>query len=136
MSNIQNTISLLKTTFPESKFEEVKTEWKTHIEENYGEIPADLKTLYNQLGYGTIGDSYYSIHYFLEPDELFDPSTAAELNGKLIVGDDFAGSYHAIDPQNNWSFGHIGYDGVFEKIDFNFIDFLHNLCLIHSDKRL
>ena len=36
-----------------------------------------------------VGDSIISIHFFLEPDEIFDRATADELPGKLIVADDF-----------------------------------------------
>jgi len=130
MSDIKETIKLLKDTFPESRFDVVKEEWINYIESQYSALPNNLKSLYNELGYGTIGDGYYSIHVLLEPDEIYDPETAENLKGKLIVGDDFAGDCHAYDAQDNWSFGYIDCNGEFEKLEnySDFIDYLNQLC--------
>ncbi len=132
MENLAKTIELIKKTFPESKFDKVKYEWIDNVEKNYSEIPVRLKELYNKLGYGTVGDSYYSVHVLMEPDEIYDPITAKELKGKLIVGDDLAGDCHAYDTNDNWSFGYIDCNGQFEKLEelySDFIDFLNQLCL-------
>ncbi len=136
MSDINNIIKLLKETFPESQFINVKEEWIKNIENEYSELPSNLKNLYNELGYGTVGDGYYSIHVLMEPDEIYDPETAENLKGKLIVGDDFAGDCHAYDAEDNWSFGYIGSDGAFEKLNevyTDFIDYLNQLCLNQAE---
>jgi len=117
MENLSKTIELIKKTFPESKLDKVKNEWIENIEMNYSEIPMKLKVLYGELGYGTVGDSYYSIHVLMEPNEIYDPITAKELKGILIVGDDFAGDCHAYDTRDNWNFGYIDCNGKFEKLE-------------------
>ncbi len=132
MNNLSNTFDLLRKTFPESRFDKVKEEWIKDIESKYSEIPFNLKSLYNEIGYGTVGDAYYSIHVLLEPDEIYDPITAEELKGKLIVGDDFAGCCHAYDANNGWEFGCIESSGEFESYDGNyedFVDYLRKLAL-------
>ena len=131
MSYVKETIKLLIDTFPESSFNVVKNDWIKNIENQYSVIPINLKSLYNELGYGTIGDGYYSIHVLLEPEEIYDPETAKNLTGKLIVGDDFAGNCHAYDAQDNWSFGYVNCNGEFEKLEdyySDFIDYLNKLC--------
>ena len=132
MAYVIETIELIKKTFPESRFNKANPVWIKNIEDNYSVIPANLKTLYEELGYGTVGDGYYSIHVLMEPDEIYDPITANELKGKLIVGDDFAGDCHAYDTNDNWSFGYIDCNGQFEKTEgfySDFINFLNQLCL-------
>ncbi|MDO6810625.1 hypothetical protein Q4603_18525 [Zobellia galactanivorans] len=124
-------IDLIKSTYPDSWFKEVNQEWIKEIESKYSELPKNLKTLYNQLGYGGIGPSHYAIHVLMEPEEIYDPLTAKELAGKLIVGDDFAGCCYAYDTQDNWQFGYIEHTGEFESLEgvySDFIDFLRALA--------
>ncbi|MBC3758252.1 hypothetical protein H7U19_07545 [Hyunsoonleella sp. SJ7] len=132
MINTRNIIKLIQNTFPKSQFDVVKEEWIKDIEERYSELPPNLKYPYNELGYGTIGDSHYSIHVLTEPEEIYDPETASELKGKLIVGDDFGGECQAYDTENNWTFGLIDSGGDFESYEgvYNdFLDYLQNLCV-------
>lgn len=132
MNSAKKTIEILKRTFPESSFNLVKEEWINAIETKYPNIPENLKSLYRELGYGTIGDSYYSIHVFLEPTDIYDQETAEGLKGKYIVGDDFCGDCHAYDAEDNWKFGYIDCNGEFNNlagIYSDFIDFLYQLAL-------
>ena len=114
MENIENLVRALKQNFSDSDFMPVKAELIDSLEEKYSGVPADLKQLYETLGYGSIGHSHYMIHVPTEPTEIYDEETAAELSGVIIVGDDFAGYCEAYDTRNDWEFGYIGGDGVFE----------------------
>src|SRR5215213_2098372 len=105
MEKVKKVIELLRQTFPNSSFEPVKIEWITEVEEKYQNIPGNLKYLYSTLGYGTVGDSSYSIHVLVEPSDIYDQETSKKLQGKYIVGDDFGGVCHAYDAHKNWAFG-------------------------------
>ncbi|AEA45653.1 hypothetical protein [Fluviicola taffensis] len=132
MNRVESVIDLLEKTFPDSKLGLVKSDWLNVLEKKYGDMPKDLKELYAKLGYGTIGDSYYSIHVLLEPDEIYDEITANELKGKYIVGDDFCGTCQAYDADNNWVFGSIDSNGKFNILtDYyaDYIDFLEKLAI-------
>jgi hypothetical protein len=132
MDNVKKTIEILKRTFPDSSFDFVKEEWISSVERKYPDIPDSLKSLYRELGYGTIGDSYYSIHAFLEPTDIYDQETAERLKGKYIVGDDFCGDCHAYDAEDNWKFGFIDCNGEFNDLTDiypDFIYFLYQLAL-------
>jgi len=88
--------------------------------------------MYLNYGYGTIGDSYFHIHALLKPDDIYDSETAKKLNGKYIVGDDFAGDCYAYDAINKWTFGFIDCNGEFNELTdiySDFIDYLKKLAL-------
>ena len=53
----------------------VKKEWLV----SYPTIPQNLKYLYENMGYGSIGNGRYMIHALIEPDEIYDQETAEEL---------------------------------------------------------
>lgn len=132
MNKTESVIKLLNETFVDSKLSSVKSEWFKIVEEKYPDVPRNLIELYEKLGYGTIGDSYYSIHVLVEPDEIYDEVTASELKGKYIVGDNFCGDCHAYDADNNWVFGYINCNGEFNILTdryVDFIDFLEELAL-------
>ena len=93
-------IAKIKMAFPTSVFYPIDIEKLDAIDQKYPGMPEDLKELYQGLGYGSIGDSRYSVHFLLEPNEIYDDETAEELKGKLIVGDDFAGNCDAFDAAN------------------------------------
>ncbi len=130
--DVHEVIELIRRTYPNSRFRDVNKEWIATIEKRYSSIPANLRSLYEDLGYGGIGPGHYSIHVLMDPDEIYDLETAAALKGKLIVGDDFAGCCQAYDTQNNWEFGYIESTGEFESfkgIYDDFIAFLHEMTL-------
>ena len=94
MTQVENLVEILKN-YKGSSFEPVKEELITRIEKSQPNMPGDLKELYRTLGYGCIGDSRYMIHVPMEPTDIYDKNTAKDLNGILIVGDDFAGNFEA-----------------------------------------
>lgn len=137
MEKAKKTIDLLIHTFPDSKFDLIKEEWISTVEHSYPNIPENLKYLYRNLGYGTIGNSYYSIHVLLEPSDIYDQETAIGLKGKYIVGDNFCGDCHAYDADNNWTFGYINSNGEFIELTecyTDFIDFLEKLAINEQEE--
>ncbi len=98
-----------------SEFSPVPESWIKDIEKKYPNMPKDLKEIYAKIGYGSIGDSLYMIHALLEPSEIYDEETASDLDGVVIVGDDFSGNCSAYDAKNGWVFGCIECGGEFES---------------------
>ena len=111
-----------------SSFDPVEAKWIDEAEKRHPGMPEDLKELYRQLGYGRIGKSRYMVHALLDPGDIYCKDDARELVGKIIVGDDFAGTCEAFDAANGWIFGHIGSNCRFEEDDecWSFVDFLNN----------
>ncbi|MEM1179188.1 MAG: hypothetical protein AAGM22_12640 [Acidobacteriota bacterium] len=54
------------------------------------------------------------VHVPMGPDEVYDDETAAELEGVLLVGDDFGGYCEAYNTTKDWEFGFVDDCGVFE----------------------
>ncbi|WP_430816565.1 hypothetical protein [Carboxylicivirga sp. RSCT41] len=135
MEKTKKTIELLKRTFPDSSFDLVKEEWISDVENIYPNIPENLKYLYRNLGYGTVGDSYYSIHVFLEPSDIYDKETAVGLKGKYIVGDNFCGDCYAYDAENNWIFGCINSSGEFNTLSELYADFVEFLEMLAKNEQ-
>lgn len=132
MSKVDIIIKTINEKFPDSSFLKVASDDFKNIEQQFGKIPPELKELYTKLGYGGIGDSYFRMHLFLEPSDIYDADTAQALDGILIIGDDFAGTCYAYDTKHNWIFGYIDTDGTFEHllgIYSDFIDFLEKNIL-------
>ncbi len=132
MNRIDTIVKTINEKFLDSSFIEVPQEEFISIEQQFGEIPSDIKMLYLKLGYGSIGRGQFSIHCFLKPTDIYDAETARQLDGILIVGDDFAGTCYAYDAKNNWIFGCIDYGGEFEPLlpmYSDFLDFLEKYFL-------
>jgi hypothetical protein len=99
----------------------------TGLVRRYPDLPEHLRQLFAVVGVGAIGASRYMIHGLLDPDEVYDPDTAAALAGVVLVGDDFAGTCEAYDTKRGWKFGSIGATGEFDANGYgDFIDFLES----------
>jgi len=101
METLTKFIELLKSKYPNSKLQKIEDSYLNQLVEKYPNMPTSLIQIYKELGYGTIGESLYYIHIFLQPDEIYDELIASLLEGKIIVGDDFAGYSQAYDTKND-----------------------------------
>ena len=134
--NIDNVVAQIQVREPATSFMPVQPEWVDSVAKRFPGMPDDLRHLYTTYGYGSIGDSRYMIHCLLAPDEIYDPETARDLDGVLIVGDDFAGHCEAFHAANGWLFGSIGSNGNFESYDgiySSFTDFLEQWFVADED---
>ena len=138
MQEIIKLIELLKTAFPNSTYREVPVERLKQIKESYEKIPANLYNLYSELGYGSLEDGYFEILTPESPEFIYDKETANNLKGKLVVGAHSTGDCYAYDTLDNWSFGFIGCNGEFEKLDKfykDFIDYLKQLAIVSIEDK-
>lgn len=127
MEKVKKLMELLNQNVSGSNFFSIENELIEDIENKFPNMPSDLKNLFLTIGCGRIGESSYMIHFPTEPDEIYDEATATDLEGILIVGDDYMGNCEAYNAQNGWSFGYIGSEGIFEEYgpEFEgFVDFL------------
>ena len=122
--NVDEVMSQILRKEPATSLMPVKEEWLAAADESFPGMPEQLRRLYTQFGYGSIGESRYMIHCLLEPSDVYDPVTAEGLNGILIVGDDFAGNCEAYDAANSWRFGSIDKRGEFEPYGHDYSSFI------------
>ena len=74
------------------------------LSRTYPGLPDDYTEFLREIGFGSFGNSGYSIYDGLVlPDEVFDPTTAEDLGDPLIFGDDFQGYNGAFLPQEGWT---------------------------------
>ena len=103
---------------PESQLQPVKAEILATLQREYPTIPEHLLIFFEDFGAGCIGDSNYSIYPLIDPDDVYDEVTAAELKGIVLIGDDFAGTVDGYDTNEaGWRFGLIGSSGKFEPAE-------------------
>jgi hypothetical protein len=88
------------TPIPEPQIDEFRT--------RFTDAPDHLVALFREIGSANINLSGYVLCFWMQPDEIYDPATAAELGRLVIVGVDTTGDCEAYDPANNWRFGVIG----------------------------
>jgi hypothetical protein len=96
----------------------------------YPDLPDHLRELFTVVGVGTIGDGRYMIHGTLDPLDVFDVETARGLEGIVLVGDDFAGTFEAYDARRGWRFGTVDSSCEFcekgPRQSRNFLEFLES----------
>ena len=73
--NVDEVMSQILTSEPATSLVPVKPEWLTLADDEYPGMPEQLRRLYSQFGYGTIGESRYMIHCLLNPSEIYDSAT-------------------------------------------------------------
>jgi hypothetical protein len=99
---------------PKSRLKPMTTSGMKGLLAEHPKMPAHLRDFFAEVGCGSIGDSSYMIYPLIEPSDVFDPETAAGLEGIVLVGDDFAGTHEAYDTRgSSWHFGTVGGGGKF-----------------------
>jgi hypothetical protein len=115
---------------PKSRLKPMTANAMKRLLAEHPKMPAHLRDFFAKVGCGSIGDSQYMIYPLIEPSDVFDPETAAGLEGVVLVGDDFAGTHEAYDTRGrSWRFGSIGSGGKFRPCDKpkDFVAFIADL---------
>ncbi|MCH1918303.1 hypothetical protein L9G15_02530 [Shewanella sp. A3A] len=93
---------------------------------DFPDLPAEYLSLLKELGYGSYGQMGFVIYGGpLSPDEIFDSATATELEGCILVGDDYSGGmigYQNTD--NGYVFKQFDHHEIIDVEPTNLIDFL------------
>ncbi|MBU2708935.1 hypothetical protein KCM76_23270 [Zooshikella marina] len=89
-------------------------------------LPEEYLALLKEIGYGSYGQMGFSIYGGpIDPDEIFDSETAKELEGYVLVGDDYSGwmiGYQRT--ENGYFFKEFYHHEVMDLEPTNIIDFL------------
>ena len=113
MQRLRKIKAALHERLPASRLEPLTPEELKALTKRVENVPDHLLKFFEVIGCGTIGDSRYMLYDLLSPKGIFDDQTAGELDGVLLVGDDFAGRHEAYDTRAKWQFGSVGGAGRF-----------------------
>jgi hypothetical protein len=81
-------------------------------------VPQDYIDFLKEIGWGTIGEMYYAIYSgLIEPNEIYDPIRAKDLDGILLFGDDYSGYCAGFVKKDSWQ--------LVEIDDFQGVDYLN-----------
>lgn len=110
---------------PGSQLEPLSNDELRSLNSRFPDIPDHLIEFFRVIGCGRVGQSRYMIYDLLSPDEIWDETTSAQLDGVFLIGDDFAGTHEAYHTTKNWEFGSISAGGRYEPYSDHrtFLDF-------------
>lgn len=101
--------------FPDSRLTPVPAEELERLQAMWPEAPADYIEFLRSVGAGTIGNGRFMVYSGLvEPDSIYDAETAGDLDGVILIGDDFAGYCLGYDVKKRWRLGEVDESGEFE----------------------
>lgn len=80
----------------ESTLESLTPEDEAAIRREAPSLPDEYFASLREVGHGSVGRGMYMVYKGpIAPGDVFDASTAADLAGVLLVGDNFAGTHEA-----------------------------------------
>jgi hypothetical protein len=119
---------VIEERFPKSKLEVLTEAQLWEIKRQHPTVPEHVLKFFEIVGCGSIGPSRYMVYALIEAIEIFGKGSEEELDGILLIGDDFAGHHEAYDTKHGWQFGTIGSSAQFEAHSgySDFIDFIED----------
>jgi hypothetical protein len=114
---------VIRERFPESRLEPLTDKQLATLKRRHPKVPAQLLEFFKVIGCGSIGSSRYMIYDLIDAADIFGKDSARDLDGIVLIGDDFAGHHEAYDAKNKWQFGTVGNSGRFQP-DTVYGDFL------------
>lgn len=96
--------------FPDSRLVPVSEQNLDTLRAQHPDSPESYLAFLREVGAGRIGRDNLALYDGLcLPSEIYDPTGAAELEGILIVGDNFSGECVGFDTRNKWRVVSIDY---------------------------
>lgn len=105
--------AVIQKRYPESRLEPLTAREMARLKRRFPDLPAHLVNFFQVIGCGSIGNSRYKIYDLHSPEDIFDKRTAADLEGVVLVGDNFGGTHEAYDTRAKWRFGWVATWGTF-----------------------
>ena len=105
---------VIRERFPESRLELLTEEQLAAVKRQQPKAPAKVLKFFEIVGCGLIGPSRYMVYALIDATEIFGQRNVGELDGVVLIGDDFAGHHEAYDTKHGWRFGTVGGSGRFE----------------------
>jgi hypothetical protein len=96
------------------------------VKRRHPKVPARVLNFFKVVGCGSISPSRYMVYDLIDAVEIFGKGSAADLDGIVLIGDDFAGHHEAYDAKAGWRFGMVGGSGRFEPhtVYRDFVEFI------------
>lgn len=123
-SRIRRIRDAIRKDLPESRLEPLTQKQLTAIKKKHPKVPAHVLQFFKEVGCGSIGPSRYMVYDLIDAAEIFGKGSEAELDGIVLIGDDFAGHHEAYDTKDGWRFGSVGGNGTFDPYGKLYRDFL------------
>ncbi len=117
---------VIRERFPESRLKPLTEKQLIAVKRRHPKVPAQVLEFFKVVGCGSIGASRYMIYGLIDAVEVFGQGSAADLDGIVLIGDDFAGHHEAYDTNSKWRFGTMGGSGRFQPHTV-YSDFLDGL---------
>jgi hypothetical protein len=95
-------LATLRHEFPASLLEPVAEPKLATIRREYPGVPEHYLAFLRKVGYGSLGDWFMIYGGPVKPNEIFDPDTAAGLEGLVFFGDTFGSTIFGFDTREGW----------------------------------
>ncbi|MGG3927133.1 SMI1/KNR4 family protein [Metabacillus fastidiosus] len=113
------------------KFNKISESTRKQIVE-FTDIPQDYTDFLKEVGYGSVGDSYFMFYEgLIEAEEIFDTEENEELNNVLLLGDNFSGDAVGFLITDNWSIIEVWHEdlSIVPREEKTFKQFVRNVFL-------
>src|ERR1700722_5347811 len=109
---------VIRERFPESRLEPLTDKQLADVKRRHPKAPDQVLDFFKVVGCGSIGASRYMIYALIDAVEIFGVGSAADLDGIVLIGDDYTGHHEAFDTKAKWRFGTVGGNGQFQPHTF------------------
>lgn len=125
----------IRKRFPESRIKPLTDKQIAAVKRRHPKVPAQVLEFFKVVGCGSIGSSRYMVYDLVDAVEIFGKSSAADLDGVVLIGDDFAGHHEAYDTKGKWRFGSVGGSGTFhpQSVYRDFLEFIERWFVDDDD---
>ena len=100
--------------FPESRLKPLTDKQLALVKRRHPKVPAQVLEFFKVVGCGCIGSSRYMIYALINAVDIFGKGCEEDLDGIVLIGDDFAGHHEAYNTKDKWKFGKVGGGGRFQ----------------------
>lgn len=104
-------LTALQRVFPTCQLVRVSEPELVAIRQRHSDVPDHYLTFLREVGWGSLCGTFMLYSGLVEPGEIFDPQTAADLDGILFFGDNFAGWVVGFDTHRSWRL--VGFDNSY-----------------------
>ena len=117
---------VMRERFPESRLKPLTEKQLAALKQRHPKVPAQVLDFFKVVGCGSIGPSRYMVYDLIDAVEIFGEGSEADLDGIVLIGDDFAGHHEAYDTKAKWRFGTVGGSGQFQPhtVYRDFLEFI------------
>lgn len=104
-------LTILRRVFPTCQLERASEPDLVAIRRRHPNAPNHYLAFLREVGWGSLCGTFMLYSGLVEPGEIFDPQTAAGLDGLLFFGDNFAGWVVGFDTRRGWQL--VGFDNSY-----------------------